>query len=292
MLINSYDTSSGKVLRSLHRVDEIIKVLHMNDNLTPTSKEDVYVITNATSVPFSALAFPLTLQTHTRKTITVYDERPYRDKQNRPVNTNDITIMKLCAYLQQDAASLKLGPLKTARMMTAKAFADSLSIRIGSRASMDINESTTLKCLLAYYVVCLIEQQNTDLVFVGENVIRSIYGQQKEFILGVIEDVPHLQNLEGLLAAIHANPILYKLKGLGLKDLIQLVGTLVFTGFGAPVAAAAAESPCLLTAFVYGASRFKSLNKTPLGMSLDPKYNKTILETFWKNIDYTYDLNR
>lgn len=291
-LINAYDTTTGKVLRAAHRVDEIIKVLHLNNGLTPTSKEGVYVITKESRVPFSAMAFPQTLQTHTRQTITVYDERPFRDNQNRPVNTNDITAMKLCAYLQQDVACMKLGPLKTARMMTAKAFADSLSIRIGSRASLDITESTTLKTLLAFYVTCLIEQQGTDLTFVGENVIRSIYGQQKDFILGVIENVPHLGNLEDLLKAIHANPILYKLKSLGLKDFIQLAGSLVFTGLGPPVVAAAAEAPCLLVAFVYTASRFKALNKTPLGMSLDPKYNKNILESFWKNIDYTYDLNR
>lgn len=291
MLINAYDTTVGKVIRTTHRVDEVIKTLLLSNNLTPTKKENVFVITQATPVPFSALAFPVTLVTHTRKTITVYDERPYRDKQNRPTNPNDIAIMKLAAFLQQDLAELRFTPLKTARIMVVKAFAESLTHRFISRAGLDITEASTLKCLLAYYVVCLTEQPNTDLTFVAENVIRSTYGMEKDFILGVVEEVPHLQKLEDLLVAIRDNPILYKLKGLGLKDLIALVSSLTFTGLGSTVVGAAAEAPCLLTAFVYGAARFKALSKTPLGMALDPKYNKGVLETFLKNIDYTYDLN-
>lgn len=291
MLINAYDTTVGSLIRSAHRVDEVIKTLHLSNSLSPTKKENVFVITNATPVTFSALAFPITLQTHTRKTITVYDERPYRDKQNRVTNPNDLTIMKLAAFLQQDIAELRLTPLKSGRMLTAKAWSESLTHRFISRAGLDITEASTLKCLLAYYVVCLSEQPNTDLVFVGENVIRSIYGMEKDFILGVIEHVPHLQNLVGLITAIHANPILYKLKGLDLKDLTSLVNSLTFSALGKTVVGAAAEAPCLLMAFVYGAARFKALAKTPLGMALDPKYNKGVLETFLKNIDYTYDLN-
>lgn len=291
MLINAYDTTVGRVLRSTHRVDEVIKTLHLSNNLTPTKKENVFVITNATQVPFSALAFPITLQTHTRKTVTVYDERPYRDKQNRATNPNDIAIMKLAAFLQQDLAELRLTPLKAARQMTAKAYSEALTHRFITRAGLDITEATTLKCLLAHYVVCLSEQPNTDLIFVTENVIRSIYGMEKDFILGVVEDVPHLNSLGDLLNAIHNNSILYKLKGLTLKDLISVCSSLTFTGLGAPVVGAASEHACLLTAFVYGAARFKALGKTPLGMTLDPKYNKGVLETFLKNIDYTYDLN-
>lgn len=291
MLINPYDTTVGSGLKASHRVDEVIKTLHLSNGLTPTKKAGVFVITQTTNMPFSALAFPITLQTHTRQTITVYDERPYRDKQNRPVNQNDITIMRLAAFLQQDCAELKFGPLKAGRNMVAKAFSEALTRRFVSRAGLDITEATTLKALLAFYVVCLIEQPNTDLTFVGENVLRSVFQMQKEFSLGVIEDVPHLQSLEDLRKAIIANPVLYKLKELGLKDLIALVSTLVFTGLGTMVVGAAAEAPCLLMAFVFGAARFRQLQKTPLGEQLDPKYNKAVLETFLKSIDYTYDLN-
>lgn len=290
MLINAYDTTVGKYLRSEHKVDEVIKTLVMSNSLTPTKKENVFVITNATPLPFSALAFPITLQTHTRKTITVYDERPYRDKQNRPTNPNDITIMKLAAFLQQDVAEQKFTSLKAARVMTCKAFSESLTNLIQRRAGLDFTEATTLKCLLCFYVVCLMEQPNTDLQFVGENVVRSVYGMEKEFTQGVIEDVPHLATLEQLVLAIRANPILYKLKALGLKDMIALVSTLMFTGLGNKVIGASAEAPCLLTAFVYGASSFKQFGKTPLGMATDPKYNKGVLDTFRDSIDYTYDL--
>lgn len=291
MLINAYETTVGKLLRSTHRVDDVIKTLALSNSLMPTKKENVFVLTNATEVPFSALAFPITLTTHTRKTITVYDERPFRDKQNRPTNPNDITIMKLAAFLQQDCVEMRFTALKAARFMTAKTFAESLGNKLQRGGNLDILETTTLKCLLAFYVTSLEELPDSDLQLVGENVIRSIFGMEKSFIQGVIEGLPHMQKLEDLLVAIRANPILYKLRVLGLKELIALVGSLTFTGLGNRVVAAASEAPCLMTAFVYGSARFKALSKTPMGMALDPKYNKDVLETFLKNIDYTYDLN-
>lgn len=293
MLINAYDSTAGRVLRSLHRVDETIKLLHMKQNLTPTSKKDVFVLTFANNVPFSALAFPITLQTHTRETITVYDERPYRDTQNRPTNTNDIQIMKLCAFLQQDAANMKLSTLKTMRPMTARGFAEGFASRISSRATLNTDETKVLKVLLVYYVVCLMEQEGTDLTLVGQNVVRTVYNWQADFTLGVIEDVGHLRNLEDLLKAVQKNPVLYKLKGVDLKDFMALASSIVFTALKGPVVGAAVEAPCLLSAFAYGASRFKLLNKTPMGMAFDPKYaGQAALEAYWRNIDYTYDLNR
>lgn len=291
MRINAYDTTVGKFLRSSQEVNELIKTLLMTNSLTPAKKTNVFCITQATPVPFDALAFPVTVVTHTRQTVTVFDERPYRDKQNRVTNPNDLAILRLAAFLQQDCAELKFTPLKSARNMVAKAYSEALTQRVSSRAGLDIIEATTLKCLLAFYVVCLIEQPNTDLVLVGQNVLREIYNTEKEFALAVIEDVPHLDSLESLLNAIRANPILFKLKGLGMKDFIALNSSLIFAALGSQVVGAASEAPCLLTAFVYGAARFRALQKTPLGMTLDPKYNKGILETFLKNIDYTYDLN-
>lgn len=291
MLINAYDTTVGKVIRASHHVDEVIKTLHLTNNLSPTKKDKVYVITHATNVPFSTIAFPITLQTHTRQTITVYDERPYRDKQNRVTNQNDLTIMRLAAFLQQDVAELNFSPVKLSRNMVTKAFSDALTQRLTMRGGLDIVESSTLKVLIGYYVVCLQENPNNDLVFVVENVLRNVYGMEKDFVLGVIADLPHLSKLEDLLSEIRKNPVLYKLKGMGLKDFIAVVGGLAFTGLGKQVFEAASEASCLLTAFVYGAARFRALNKTPLGMALDPKYNKGILDTFLKNIDYTYDLN-
>lgn len=293
MLINAYDSSAGRVLRSLHKVDEIIKLLHLKQNLTPTSKKDVFVLTFANNVPFDTLAFPITLETHTRETITVYDERPYRDSQNRPVNTNDITIMKLCAFLQQDCANKKLGTLKNMRAMTARGFAEGFSARISSRATLTTDETKVFKALAVYYVTCLMELQGTDLTFVGVNTIRTVYNWQQDFSLGVIEDLPHMKTLEDLLKAIHKEPILYKLKGTDLKDFMALGSSIVSTALKGPVIGAALESPCLLAAFAYGASKFKLLNKSPMGMAFDPKYaGQAALEAFWKNIDYTYDLNR
>lgn len=291
MLINAYDTTVGQVLKVNDRVDETIKTLVLMNNLTPTKKANVFVITQATPVPFSALAFPITLQDHTRRTITVYDERPYRDKQNRPVNTNDIAIMRLCAFLQQDVAELRFSPLKTARNMTAKAFAEALAKLLTRRVGLDISETSILKCLLVHYVVSLMEQPNTDLEMVSSNVIRSVFNMSRDFVAAAITDVPRMSTLSELLDAIRKNPALYKLKSLDLKDAIALVSSLTFHSLRGPVVGAASEAPCLMVAFVYGAARFRAYNKTAFGEAVEPKHNRDLLEPFLKNLDYTYDLS-
>ena len=59
---------------------------------------------------------------------------------------------------------------------------------------------------------------------------------------------------------------------------------------GKHVVNASLECPCLFTALVYGTIQNGLYAKTPLGIQLDPKYNKGVIEAFVKNIDYTYDL--
>jgi len=289
MHLSAYDTTVGKFLRTADRVDEVIKTLHMSNNLTPSKKEGVYCLTHASSVSFDPIAFPLTLQTHTRQTITVVDERPYRDKKNQVTSPNDIAVMRLAGFLQQDAANLRLTALKNCRNMMAKAFAESVSRRV---RGLNILEETTFKNLLAFYIVCLIEPVDTpDLTLVGINVLHEVFRTDREFALSVIEGVPHMKGLEDLLTAAKANPILFKLKVVTMKDFIAILSSLTFSGLGGRVVGAASEAPCLLAGFVYACARFRGLQKTPLGQALDPKHNPRILDAFLRHIDYTYDLN-
>lgn len=292
MIINGYDTTVGKQFKTVDHVDNTIKTLHLTRSLTPTKKEGVFVITHETGLNIPVFAFPLTLEGFNRKLMTVYDERPFRNKGNNAiVQQNELTIQRLAAFLQHDVAEGNRTPLKSCRLMATKAFAESISSRLIRPAGLDINEGLTLKILLAYYFVGLQEDGNADLGFITTNVVREIYGSDKGYVEGVIENVPQLTNIPDLLKAMHDNPTLYKTKQLGLKELIASMGGISFMSLGGKVIGVACETPCLFTAMVYGAARFKAYGKTALGQALDPKYNKGILESFIRHIDYTYDLN-
>jgi hypothetical protein len=291
MLINAYDTTVGKPFKVADRVESTIKTLHVTRNLTPTKKPGVYVVTHETDLPIPIFAFPITMEGFNRQLITVYDERPFRNKSNAVVNANEIAIMRLAAFMQHDVAEGDVVPLKNCRLMATKAFAEAFGSRLGRRAGLDVNANLTLKVLLAYYMICIQEDVTTDLELLALNVIRSIYGSEKGYILGVVEGVPKLSTLEQLFDAIRNNPVLYQLKGVEFKDFMALLGGISFVALGSKVIIASAEAPCLFTALVYGAARYKLYAKTPLGMALDPKYNKGVLESFTKHIDYTYDLN-
>lgn len=291
MLINAYDTTVGQPYRVTDKVENTIKTLHLSRNLTPTTKPRVFCITNESGLPDPVFAFPITLQGHNRETITVYDERPFRNKSNQVIHSNEITISKVAAFLQQDVAEGNMTPLKNGRMLATKAFSESVSHKLIGRAGLDVNETLTLKVLLAYYFVALQEEPTTDIEFIALNVIRTLFGTEKGYITGVIEDLPRMGSLVDLLKAIHSLPELYKLRSMGLKDFIFIVGSISFSAMGPKVISAAAEAPCLFTALVYGVARFKAYSKTQLGITLDPKYNKGTLESFIKNIDFTYDLS-
>lgn len=292
MIISGYDTTVGRAFKTTDHVDNTIKTLHLSRSLTPTKKEGVFVITHETELKIDVFAFPLTLEGFNRKLITVYDERPFRNKSNNlVVQQNELTISKLAAFLQHDVATGNLTPLKQCRAMATKGFSEAISTRLIRPARLDLNEGLTLKVLLSFYFVGLQETNNTDLELVTANVVGEIYGTDKGYIDGVISGVPKLENLGDLLKAIQTNPTLYKLKHLGLKELISSMGGISFMSLGNKIVASACEAPCLFTAMVYGSARFKAYSATPLGEALDPKRNKGILESFTRHIDYTYDLN-
>lgn len=303
MQIDAYNTTIGKPFRVMNKVEATIQALHVSQSLTPTKKEGVFVVTHEKKLPIEIFAFPLTLQAYNRKMITVYDERPYRhEKSDAVTNPNELTIMRLAAFLQQDVAMNQLTPLKQARNVAAKAFAGALGNLIINRGNLGVsssigrnpmgsNEAMTIKILLAHYFVAMEEPLNSDLELVTINVCRTIFGADKGFVLGVIENVGRLPTLFDLHEAIISNPVLYKLKEVSFRDFLHLVSTFTFAALGKHVVGAATEAPCLFTAFVYGAVAFKAYAKTPLGIELDPKYNKDLLQTFKLNLEYAYDLH-
>jgi hypothetical protein len=291
MLINAYDTTVGKPFKATDKVESTIKTLHVTRNLTPTKKPGVFVLTNESDIPVGTFAFPITMEGFNRQRITVYDERLFRNKSNGVVNPSEITIMRLAAFLQHDVADGDTTPLKNCRLMVAKAFAESFGAKLIKRASLNMNAGLILKVLLVHFIVSITEDNTTDLELLVMNMVRSIYGSDKGFVLGVIEGKPKIATLEELYNSIQAQPGLFQMSEVDFKDFLALLGSIIFMSLGSKIVLAAAEAPCLLTAMVYGAARYTMYAKFPLGMALEPKFNKGVLESFTKHIDYTYDLN-
>lgn len=294
MLINAYDTTVGKPFKVTDKVEAIIKALHIARTLVPTKKEGVFCIDYSAEVTADIFAFPITLRAYNNKTITIHDERPYRNKNtNQVVNSNELTILRLASFLQHDVANGDPGPLKKMRAVACKGFSESISNRISKPAGLNANEAMTLKILLGHYFVSLIEPQGNDVELVTINVMREVYGADKGYVLGIIEDIQamgHLHTVEQLLQAINKNPTLYKLKGYDLKDFISAYSGITFAALGNKMIGAACEAPCFFSALAYGAVKFGSYSRTPLAQSLDIKYNKELLKNFTLNVECTYDL--
>lgn len=104
----------------------------------------------------------------------------------------------------------------------------------------------TLKILLAYFFVCLIERPQDDITFIATNVIHELFGKDKNYIQGVIGELPQLSTLKELIDAIKDNPLLFKLKTLDLKDFLAVAGGISFSAFGTKLIAAAARAAVLL----------------------------------------------
>ena len=290
MIINAYDTTPGAPFKLIDKVEGTIKTLELMNVLTPTTKPGVFVVTHAENYNLPVFAFPITMQSHSRQIITVYDERPYRNKSNVLTNAPEAMIIRLGAYLQHDCALNNFTPLKNGRVLAIRTLAGALGNLFGQRAGLDVMENLHLKILLSYYYVCTMESPNIDYHFVAANVIRNVFNADLGIVQGVIDDLGHITTLKQLIDVINTDPVLYKLKGLNLKDFLSLSARLSFSAVGKHVVNASLEAPCLFTALVYGTIQNKLYAKTPMGIQLDPKYNKGVLEAFVKNIDFTYDL--
>lgn len=294
MLINTYNTTVGKQYKITDNVENTIKSLLINNSLKQGAKEGIFLIDHEVGFTEGSLLFPLTLKGFNGKLITVIDERPFRNKNsNKITNPNELEIYLVAGYLQQDAATGNLSPIKASRLVVTKGFAESVSSRLTRRAGMDLEEAYILKILLAYYAISLTEDSKEELDFIAYNLIKSIYGAERSRVDNVISEVPVLKTVNDLLQAIHSNPILFKLKSLTLKDLLATLSGITFSAFGGGVVGAAVESPIMLTALCYGVVKFRVYNKTPLGMALDPKYNRgNTIESFTNHLHFTYNLPR
>jgi hypothetical protein len=291
MLINSFETTIGKPLKVSERVEGTIKTLALMDSLTPTNKENVYVITHSNGASIPKFGFPITLQDHKRQMITVYDDRPFRNKNDtHTINAAESTMNQLCAYLQQDIIDNNFGPLLNVRNFATKTFVGAYGHLISARATLSIQEGVILRVILGYYFVCLTQNNRSEIDTVTLNILGNTLRMDRFFVQTILNDLEPMDNLIDLHKAITNHPALFKLKGLSLKDMMAIISQLSYSSVSKAIVMAAVESPCLFIAMMYCCINNRMYQKTNLGVQLDPKHNKEELTTFTRSIDYTYNL--
>lgn len=291
MILNAYDTTVGRPYKLADKVESTIKTLALSKTLKVSSNPNVLYLDKTTEYNVPVLAFPITTTGFNGKVITIYDERPFRNNSNVVSNSNELNIAKTCALLQQMVTEQGYGIVNSNRQLIVKTFTDALSNRLSMRAGLDPQEQLTLKILIAFYYTSIMLTDETEYSFVITNVIRSIYGTDQATIFNVINDLPKSNEVRDLVALIKDNPTLIKLHSLELKDLMAVISSLTFSALGGKVVAAVAEAPVLLMAMMWGAASYRTYNRTPLGIALDPKYNRTSLPSFLNSINYKLDLN-
>ncbi|UYE93401.1 hypothetical protein [Shewanella phage FishSpeaker] len=288
MIINPHDSLPGKIYKVTEQVEQTIKTLELTSRLVETTKKNVFCIDHSVMAvpPFS---FPITLKTNYGEWITVYDKRPFISKSNAVLNIAEEQMMRICAYLQQDAVIGNVSILKSTRYLVVKGFVSALASALVRRAGLNVEEETALKALLVFYWVCISENHaTTNLHFVADNIARETQAIQSASLF--IEEVEPMLGINDLLKEIKNHPMLFKLHKLDLKDFLSVISKLAFSSVGPHVISAAAECPCLMTALTYAILNNNIFAKTNIGMVIDQRRDKQRIEEMTKTLNYAYDI--
>jgi len=291
MLINGYDTLVGKPLKIQENIGETIKMLALRQDLIPTTKPGVFTINVSNAANMPQFPLPITLTGYDKANITVYDERPFRDKNNRVLSESELNIIRLTAYTQQDAIQGDRSILLSSKFICMKAVAGGLADKLGFSKGLDLEERQTLQILLGHFVNCTFEGDTAETGYVSANAIKSVFRIDNNFSQRIIDDIGFLHDTAAVVNAIKTEPSLFKLKNLTLLEFIAVGSTLSFIGIGKRAVAVMLESPFLMIGFVYAACKHKLYSKTPIGVQLDPKYNRELVDGFIRTISYNYDLS-
>lgn len=291
MIINGYDTLIGKPLKIKDHVEEIIKALAVRRDLLPTTKAGVFTINNNNAVGISNFPLPITFTGYDNTVNTVYDERLFRNSKDKVINETELNIIRLTAYMQQDYATGHTATLNSSKFICMKAVGGGLAQLIGGRHGLDANELLNLRIIIGHYINCLFEPKSDETGYVSANAIKTAFGISRDISQSLIDDIGYIENFSELVKVIKTEPMLFKLSNLSLADLIALSSRLTYIGIGGKVVSVMLESPFLMCGFIYATVTNKAYNKTALGLQLDPKYNRDLVDAYIRNISYNYDLS-
>lgn len=291
MVINGYDTGIGKPLKIKDHVEETIKTLSLRNDLIPTNKPGVVTIDTSNAMSLPIFPLPITMTGYDGKNVTVYDERPFRNKNNVVISQTELNVIRLTAYLQQDAVQGDFSVLNSCKFICMKGVAGSLADLLGRRKGMDVEEIQTLKIILGHYVNCMFEGKSDETGYISANALKSAFNISTSYSQTIIDDIGFLGSVANVVDALKTEPTLFKLKNLTLLEFVSVSSSLVYFGVGSKVVNVMLESPFLMVGFIYAVCKNRMYAKTPIGLALDPKYNKDIIDGFVRTIGYNYVLD-
>lgn len=289
MILNGYDTTIGSRFRVRDKVEQTVKMLQSTDRLELIDNSGIYAVSHKTDNGLPPFIYPMSMQNYLREKVTIFDQRTYFNKEGRNINIPEYNVMLLAAKLQQDLQNGQTTLIKSVRPFTIKAFANALGRKLEREVMLDVDQKITLRIILAYYYVCLLEDPNIDYQFVAQNSIRSALNYPLDKIRGVIQDLGFVNTLPDLLRVIKEEPSLFPLSRLDIGGLVQIGQTIFFSTSGfKQLCGAALEMPTLFTALCWGAATQKVYQNTMIGEELNPK-NLRNVDSFIKTVGYYYN---
>lgn len=292
MNLNAYDTTVGKPFKIMDSIANTVKTLSLLGELVPSQNKGVFLIDHNNGKDLPVFMFPLSLITHDRQKITVVDIRPYTNKNGILTNHADYTLMTLCAYYQQGVHSGDLARVKSGRIIACRGFARSLASRLGHQAGLDDKERLKLTAILGVFFVCLMENPQQNWKFVAGNVLKQAIELDARDINSVAESVGFIDDLEKLLVAIKAQPDLFKLKAITMKELVAIISSISFASIGKQVIGAAVEHVPLFTALCYVTLTNTNYNKTSLANEIETKRDEKLATAFIHGVNANFNPNR
>lgn len=290
MVVNGYDTVIGKPLKIQEQIENVIKMLSLRNDLVPTSKAGVFTVNALNDVNIPIFPLPISMAGYDSKNITVYDERPFRNKKNDIISKPELNIMRLTAFLQQDVVENNYSVLNASKFVCIKGVAGGFGSIIAKRKGLTGEEKDTLLIILGHYVNCLFEGNTEETGYVSANAIKTAFRIDNSYSQSIIDDIGYLPNIVKVLEAIKTEPSLFKLKNLTLMELIAMSGSLTYVGLGSKVVNVMLESPFLMVGFCYAACKSRMYQKTTLGLQLEYKYNQKLVDAFVQTISLNYDI--
>ncbi len=291
MLLNAYETAVGKPFSVTENIKGSVKTLALMDDLVKSPKEGVYFIDHENGGRLPLFTFPLSVQSHDRKFITVLDRRSFFNKKGVILNAPEYSQALVTACVQQDVQENNLTVLKACRYLAARGYARALGNRLARASGLDEREQVELTVFLAHFYTCLMERSTDDVAYISQNVIRQSLFLDRSITHPLIEEMGYVNTIDGLVAFLSERDAFYKLRSLTKKDFIGLGSTIWFSNLGRHIMGAALEHPPTFTGICYATVNNTMYQKTTLGGQLDRKYNERLVESFSRMINTTYPLS-
>lgn len=290
MLLNAYDTTVGKTIAVSEQIKGTLRTLALMEDLVKSPKNGVFFIDHDNGGKLPLFMFPLSVQGHDRKFITVLDRRPFVNRNGVVINPAEYSQVLVTAYIQQDMQENNFTIIRSTRELATRAYARSLSNRIGRQAGLDDQEQLELLVFLGLFHIYQSERSTTDYDFVARNVLKQALTLDSSITFPLIEEMGYINDIEDFVDFLRNRDAFFKLKNMTKKDFISLGSSIWFSSLSRFVMGAALEHVPSFVGICYATTTNKMYLKTTLGSQIDPKYNERLIESFARTINMAYPM--